>query len=52
MDIVRGRYGLSTLCAMFLSFVGFLALGKFGRIELYEIGKHGLIPEEPHLRTH
>jgi len=52
MDIVRGRYSLSTLCAMFLSFVGFLALGKFGRIELYEIGKHGVIEHDGSLVHH
>ena len=55
MDIVRGLmacYGLSTLCAMFLSFVGFLVLGKFGRIDLYEIGKHGVIEHDASLVHH
>ena len=46
MDIVRGLkacYGLSTVCAMFLSFGGYLILGKFGRINLYDIGKHNAV---------
>ena len=47
IDIVRGLtacYGLSTLCAMFLSFGGYFMLGKLGRrLDLYEIGKHDAI---------
>jgi len=56
MDIVRGLtacYGLSTFCSMFLSFGGYLMLGKFGRrIDLYEIGKHGAIEHNASLVHH
>lgn len=47
MDVVRGLmacYGLSTPCAMFLSFGGFIWLGKLGRtVSLYEISKHDAV---------
>jgi len=55
MDIVRGLracYGLSTFCALFLSFGGFLMLRKFGRINLYEIGKHDAIEHNASLVHH
>ena len=55
MDVVRGLmscYGLSTPCAMFLSFVGFLILRKFGRINLYEIGRHNAIEHDASLVHH
>jgi len=55
MDIVRGLkacYGLSTICAMFLSFVGYLALWKFRRISLHEIGKHNAIEHDARLVHH
>ena len=55
MDIVRGLkacYGLSTFCAMFLSFGGFFLLRKFGRINLYDIGKHSAIEHNASLVHH
>lgn len=55
MDLVRGLtacYGLSTFCAMFLSYGGFLMLGKFGRLDLFEIGKHGAIEHNASLVHH
>jgi hypothetical protein len=56
MDVVRGLmtcYGLSTPCAMFLSFAGFLWVGKLGRtISLYEIGKHNAIEHDASLVHH
>jgi len=55
MDIVRGLqacYGLSTFCAMFLSFVGYLVLWKFGRISLHEIGKHNAVEHDASLVHH
>ncbi|KAF8808281.1 Cloroperoxidase [Phlegmacium glaucopus] len=55
-DVARGLmscYGLSTPCAMFLSYTGFLVLGKFGRrINLYEIGKHGRVEHDASLVHH
>ena len=55
MDIVRGLmacYGLSTPCAMFLSYGGFFLLRKFGRVDLYEIGKHNAIEHNASLVHH
>ena len=55
MDIVRGLkacYGLSTFCAMFLSFGGFFLLWKFRRVNLYEIGKHNAIEHNASLVHH
>ena len=55
MDIVRGLkacYGLSTFCAMFLSFVGYLMLRKFRRVDLFEIGKHNAIEHNASLVHH
>jgi hypothetical protein len=56
MDIVRGLkacYGLSTPCALFLSFVGyFFFLRKFGRISLHEIGKHNAVEHNASLVHH
>ena len=55
MDIVRGLkacYGLSTVCAMFLSFGGFLSLWKFERISLHEIGKHNVVEHDASLVHH
>jgi hypothetical protein len=45
-DVTRGLrncYGLSGPLAYFLSYVGFAILHKFGRISLYEIGKHNAV---------
>ena len=55
MDIVRGLkacYGLSTICAMFLSYVGFLSLWKFERISLHDIGKHNAVEHDASLVHH
>jgi len=55
MDIVRGLqgcYGLSTFCAMFLSFVGYLMMWKFRRISLHEIGKHNAVEHNASLVHH
>jgi len=55
MNVVHGLkacYGLSTFCAMFLSFGGFLWLRKFGRVNLYEIGKHDAIEHNASLVHH
>lgn len=55
MDISRGLmgcYGLSIPCALFLSFGGFLMLRKFGRIDLFEIGKHDVIEHDASLVHH
>jgi hypothetical protein len=55
MDIARGLkacYGLSTICAMFLSFGGYFLLRKFGRVSLYEIGKHNAIEHNASLVHH
>jgi len=52
MNVVHGLmacYGLSMFCAMFLSFGGFLWLRKFGRVNLYEIGKHNAIEHDASL---
>ena len=45
-------YGLSTPCAMFLSYGGFFLLRKFGRVDLYEIGKHNAIEHNASLVHH
>jgi hypothetical protein len=55
MDISRGLkacYGLSTPCAMFLSFGGFFLLRRFKRVDLYEIGKHNAIEHNASLVHH
>ena len=55
MDIVRGLkacYGLSTSCAMFLSFGGYILLRKFRRVSLYEIGKHNAVEHNASLVHH
>jgi hypothetical protein len=56
MDVVRGLkacYGLSTFCAMFLSYGGYLMLRKlFKRIDLHEIGKHNVIEHNASLVHH
>ena len=55
MEIARGLkacYGLSTFCAMFLSFGGYLLLWKFRRISLFEIGKHNAVEHNASLVHH
>lgn len=56
MDIVRGLkdcYGLSTFCAMFLSYGGFFMLRKlFKKIDLHDIGKHDVIEHNASLVHH
>ena len=55
MDIVYGLkacYGLSTFCAMFLSFGGYILLRKFRRIDLHEIGKHNAVEHNASLVHH
>ena len=43
---------IDSLRHVLVTFVGFLALGNFGRIELYEIGKHGVIEHDGSLVHH
>ena len=45
-------YGLSTFCALFLSYGGYLILRKFGRLDIYEIGKHDAIEHNASLVHH
>ncbi|KAF8654870.1 hypothetical protein AX16_003331 [Volvariella volvacea WC 439] len=45
-DLVKGLkacYGLSTFLAYFLALGGFIILKKFGKLNLFEIGKHGAV---------
>lgn len=55
MEMTRGLkacYGLSTFCAMFLSFGGYFMLRKFRRISLHEIGKHDAVEHNASLVHH
>ncbi|KAF8148857.1 hypothetical protein B0H34DRAFT_668138 [Crassisporium funariophilum] len=55
MDLVRGLkacYGLSTFCATFLSFGGFIWLRKIRPITLHEIGKHNKVEHNASLVHH
>ena len=54
-EITRGLkecYGLSSPLAYFLSYVGFVMIRKFGRINLFDIGKHGAVEHNASLVHH
>lgn len=54
-QIVQGLkscYGLTTPFAMFLSYTTFVVLRHFGRMNLYDIGKHGVVEHNASLIHH
>ncbi|RDB30246.1 Chloroperoxidase [Hypsizygus marmoreus] len=51
-DLIRGLkngYGLSTPLAIVLAFGGFILLGRFTNLSLFEIGKHGAVEHDASL---
>lgn len=54
-DVTRGLkecYGLSSPLAYFLAYVGFMIIRKFGRTNLFDIGKHGAVEHNASLVHH